>query len=307
MRKSYTILLLVFILTVMASTMLTAQGSREMNTQQQKPIVAVSILPQAYFVDTLAHDLVRTLTLVGEGQNPHAYEPSPSQMAQLSQARLWILSGTDFEFTLKDKIRSLYPALPIIDGTKGMTFRLLEEHDHHDDHDHHHDEHDMNIDRHTWLGWQQSTMLLANTRDALVALLGDHESLIRERAQTLQTQIDAVFTTLQADLVELEGTVVYVYHPSFGYFLDSFGIEQRAVETGGKEPTARDLASLIAEAKAAKARVIFVQKQFPVTSARTVAQAVGAKVVALDPLAYDFLENIKQMGQALLEVKNTYE
>ena len=299
MRKKACIIALIILVATMS---LGAQGSREAQTQQTKPIVAVSILPQAYFVDKLAHDLVRTLTLVGEGQNPHSYEPSPSQMAQLSQAELWILSGTEFELVLKDKISTLYPNLKVIDGTKNMVFRSLEEYD---EHDHHHDEHGMNIDRHTWLGWQQASALLATTTGALVSMLAEHEQVILERGHALQTQIDTLFISLQSELSELQGTTVYVYHPSFGYFLDTFGIKQRAVETGGKEPTARDLASLIAEAKEGGAKIIFVQKQFPVSSARTVAQAVGAEVVALDPLAYDFLESIKQMGQALLEIRKT--
>jgi zinc transport system substrate-binding protein len=94
-----------------------------------------------------------------------------------------------------------------------------------------------------------------------------------------------------------------VYHPAFGYFLDDFGIKQEAVETGGREPTPRQLGALIAKAKAEKVQVIFVQAQFPVESARTAARAAGAELVSLDPLSGDWLANIRVMGEALARSK----
>ncbi len=90
-----------------------------------------------------------------------------------------------------------------------------------------------------------------------------------------------------------------MYHPAFGYFLDTFGILQEAVETGGKEPSSRVLSELIKRAREERVRVIFVQAQFPPQAAKTVADAVGARVVPLDPLAEDWLENIRRMGEAL--------
>jgi zinc transport system substrate-binding protein len=90
-----------------------------------------------------------------------------------------------------------------------------------------------------------------------------------------------------------------VYHPSFGYFLDEFGIRQQAVETGGKSPGPRDLNRLIALAKQERPAAIFIQSQFPVSAAKTVADAAGAELVSLDPLAPDWLANIRLMGEAL--------
>jgi zinc transport system substrate-binding protein len=72
-----------------------------------------------------------------------------------------------------------------------------------------------------------------------------------------------------------------------------------SVETGGKEPTARAIAALVERAKADRAPAIFVQAQFPVAAANTIAAQAGASVVPLDPLAPDWLDNVKRMGEAL--------
>lgn len=274
-----------------------ATGKQEI--QDTRPTIALSILPQAYFVDRLAGEMVHTVVLVGEGQNPHSYEPSPSQMAALAKAKLWILSGSEFEIALKGKISSLYPQLDIADGTRGMQFRMLEQHGH--DGEEVHTAEGLNIDRHTWLGWNESKILVTNTKDALLDLLPDQRQAIEKNYQALIEEIDTTFKALEEQLSPLSGQTVFVYHPSFGYFLDSFSLVQEAVETGGKEPTAKDLSSLIEMAKADGALAIFVQKQFPVSAAQTIAKAVGAKVVSLDPLSYDWMANIKLMGTNLAE------
>jgi len=112
-------------------------------------------------------------------------------------------------------------------------------------------------------------------------------------------EIDEVFNQLQKDLAGLRGTKALVFHPSFGYFFDEFGIQQVAIETGGKEPNAQTLAKIIEEARKDQIKVIFVQAQFPTTAQRPLRTPWGAQVVPLDPLAPNWMENIKLMGEAL--------
>ena len=95
---------------------------------------------------------------------------------------------------------------------------------------------------------------------------------------------------------------MFVYHPAFGYFLDEFGIRQEAVEMGGKEPTPRELIGLVERVRREETAAIFVQAQFPVNTARTVAAAVGATVFPLDPLVPDWLANVRAIGDALKTV-----
>jgi zinc transport system substrate-binding protein len=227
-------------------------------------------------------------------------------MAALARARTWILSGAEFELALRPKIEALFPGLPLVDGTAGVQFRALEEHAdeaaaHEDglsDNDHGHDD---GIDRHTWLGREPAKIMAAHILTALIDLDPDAENqaLYRENYRALIQDIDREFDRLREELAPLRGTVVLVYHPAFGYFLDEFGIRQEAVETGGKEPTPRALARLITTARERRPRAIFVQAQFPTQPARAVADTLGADLLALDPLAPDWLLNIRRMGAAL--------
>jgi len=274
------------------------------SAQSDKLLIAVSIPPQAWFVSQIADDKADVLILVPPGQNPHNYEPTPKQIKSLSKASAWVLSGTEFEISLRPKIQKLFPDLFIIDGTEGVEFRYLTGHEDHecDDPSHAHDiNSSLEIDRHTWLGYDPAILMAMKIASSLAVLDNKNNDYYFERMDDLIKKIDNVYNRLRVTLAPLEGKSVFVYHPSFGYFLDDFGIIQEAVEIEGKEPTARQLNELMERIKEEKPAAIFVQKQFPANAAKTIADTVGAKVIELDPLAQNWLENIMHIGQ---EFKN---
>ncbi|HWR11266.1 MAG TPA: zinc ABC transporter substrate-binding protein [Rectinemataceae bacterium] len=292
---------------------------------QAVPTIAVSILPQSEFVARIGGDRVRILTLVGPGASPHSYEPTPRQMADLSGAAIWFSIGVEFENAILPKVKSLYPKLKIVNSARGVAYRTLETHvdaatgdgalvatgadlgastpnpgtpasgaaapDAHAG--------EGGIDPHVWLGLEAVRLQLATIRDALIEFKPADAAYFRANHDAYRREIDALFADLSKRLAPLRGATAYVYHPSFGYFLDNFGIKQEAVEVGGKEPTQKTLALLIKNAKADGAKVIFVQKQFSSAAARTVAAAIGGVVVQIDSLAGNWLENIGIMGEAL--------
>ncbi len=275
-----------------------AQSAPESASISEKPLIAVSILPHAWFVERIAagaegEPLVDTLVLAGPGQNPHSFELSPGQLEALSRSSVWVLSGTEFEISLRPKIENLFKTLVIRDGTKGVKFRHLEEA---------HSEHlsgEIGIDRHTWLGQEPAEILAAHIRDELSRMDADNAAQYQKNYENLVAEIKAEFAALREKLFPLSGKPVFVYHPAFGYFLDEFNIRQEAVETGGKEPGPRALNALIEQAQLEKPAAVFVQAQFPVSTVETIARAAGAEVIALDPLERDWLANIREMGAAL--------
>jgi len=286
------------------SFFLAATGT--LSAQSKKPAltVAVSIPPMQEWVNRLAGDRVAVTLILPPGSSPHAFEPSPRQLVELGKAQVWFSIGVDFEYSLKPKVRAMYPKLEVVDVTKNVQFRALGPQE--QEEGSHSDKENINPalsnrDLHTWLGYGQAKAEIAVIRDTLVAKDPEGAALYKANYEKYMKEIDAVFTSLKARLAPLSGSKVFVYHPAFGYFLDTFNIAQVAVELGGKEPTQKELVALVDLAKKEKAKVVFTQAQFSESAAKAVAGAIGAVVIPIDPLAADWLANLSRLGEAMLK------
>jgi len=92
-----------------------------------------------------------------------------------------------------------------------------------------------------------------------------------------------------------------VYHPAWGYFARDYGLEELSIEEYGKEPTPQQLERLIDKAKTENISVIFVSPQFNTRSAETIANEIHGRVIPVDPLAEDYLENMQKIADAFAE------
>jgi len=246
--------------------------------------VFVSVLPQAYFVERVGGEDVSVQTLVGPGQSPHTFEPTPRQVADLSDARLYFTIGMPFEKVLVEKIRAAFPNVEIVDMRAGVTLRENAE-----------DGDGREPDPHVWLSPLIAKMLAGNVAAALERVAPAERGRFEANLAAFDGDLDAVNAHIASALAPLRGRDFFVYHPAFGYFGDAYGLKQVAVEVEGKEPSAKQLADLIHRARAANVRVIFVQPQFSARNAEAVAEAIGGAVVPMDPLAGDYLANLEKM------------
>lgn len=277
--------------------------------QNGKIEVFVSLLPTGYFVDRIGGPYVTTNVLVGPGQDPHTFEPTPKLVAKLANAKVLFKMGFPFEESLIRKIGSLFKNLKVVDLQQGIELRTMteeEEHDHGDSHGHAHvgekhgHAHDVEEkDPHTWLDPRLAKIQAQTIADTLISLDPAHKAVYEKNLADLQKDLDAIHDQLTKALAPLKGRKFFVFHPAYGYFGDAYGLKQIAVQLGGKEPTGRQLARLIQLAKEDDVRVIFVQPQFSQKTAETLAKSIGGAVIPLDDLAPDYLKNLQEMASKL--------
>lgn len=252
--------------------------------------VFVSIAPQAYFVERVGGSHVEVNILLPSDQNPATYAPSPKQMARLSLAGLFFRAGMPFENVLLPKIENNMPNLRVVETGRAIR-RTRAEEDHHN--------HGNELDPHTWM----SPLLVIEHADVIRETLEqvdpDHRDEYKTNYENFVRDLNLLHDEIKIALQPLAGKTFFVFHPAYGYFAETYGLRQKAVETGGKEPTARHLAGLIRLAQEEKIRVIFVQPQFSTKSAESIARAINGTAVSLDPLAEDYINNMKQMALAV--------
>jgi zinc transport system substrate-binding protein len=271
-----------------------------------RPAVFACIAPHGYFARRIAGGLADVQVLVSAGANPHTYEPPAAQMVALSRAGLYFRAGMPFEPALCDKLAGMTGGPRIIDLLAGMDLRG--DTDEHAEHaqppaggsgagPHADGRHGLGKDPHVWLAPKLAARQATVIRDALCQAYPAHAEEFRRNAAALAAELEGLDARIAAALAPVKGRTFFVFHPAFGYFAEAYGLQQQAVETGGKSPSLKDIANLIARAKAEKVRVIFVQPQFSTQAARTIADEIGGVVVPIDDLAEDYMTNMQAMAE----------
>lgn len=283
--------------------------------------VFVTIAPQKYFVQQIGKELVDVQVMVHPGADPHTYEPKPQQMVAITKAKLYFAVGVGFEKANLSKITATNPDLKVIQTDKGVDKLTMEAHHHHDghkeeSHDHvkdehhgeseheHHEEAAQDKDHHEHAGldphiWLSPPMVKIQARNILAALQEadpQHRRVYKANFKAFTSQIDQLDAGLKKTFAGKTGLKFMVFHPSWGYFANAYGLKQVPIEIEGKNPKPAQLKELIQLAREKGIKVIFVQPQFSSQSAEVVAREIGGQVAYADPLAEDWMANLRKVA-----------
>lgn len=289
---------------IIASACLVSLGARA------EPLtVGVSLLPMQTFVERIGGADVRAVVLVPPGKNPATYEPTPRQMQALATAPLYFRIGVPFEKAWLPRLQQAMPGMRTVDLRDGLKLRPVDLPENDRNHDAHapvvHGDHAHAPDApdpHVWLSPPLVIRMAARIRDELIAARPAQRAEFEKNHDRFVGELQALDQELRSLLADKKQRYFMVFHPSWGYFADAYQLRQIPIEAGWKEPGPQTLAKLIEEAKHRQIRVIFVQKQFSQQQAETVAKAIGGEVLAVDPLAADYIENLRRVGQTFARV-----
>ena len=268
--------------------------------------IFVSVLPQAYFAHRLGGELVSVDVLVGPGQDPHLFAPTQRQMRSIEKAKIYFRIGMPFEETVCRKLASMYEDLRIVDMLEGIAVHDLDA-DHHEGAHHDNDEHHGQMDPHVWMSPKLAKVLAGTMCEALCNQDAEHADTYRKNFKELEADLTRLDEKIATALKPLKGRTFYVFHPAFSYFAESYGLQQKAVETGGKAPAAKQVQALVRQARAEGVKVIFVQPQYSQSAAKVIASEIGGAVVPIDPLAKDYVSNLAQVAQKVREALSAQE
>jgi zinc transport system substrate-binding protein len=271
--------------------------------------VAVTLLPQQYFVERVGGDRVEVTVIVPPGADAHTYEPKPRQMAALAKARAYFAVGDPFEDVWLAKLKGVNRDMTVVHTDAGIEKLPMEVHDEHAEahghapggaeEQHEGGRHEEGLhDPHIWLSPPLVKIQARHIRDGLIALDGANRAAYEEGFRRFSAELDALDAELRALFKDLgTGREFMIFHPAWGYFAQAYGLVQVPVEAQGKSPRPAQLAALIDHARRRGIKAIFVQPQRSTRAAETIAQAIGGAVVVADDLAPDWAENLRRVAR----------
>ena len=275
--------------------------------------VVVSIIPQKYFVNRLAGNLADVTVMVKPGASPATYEPKPSQMKKVAEADIYFAIGVPFEKAWLPRFASQNRGMMIVDTTKGVKKLPMQNHHHHTSQPPHPSTHiptptsqpphpnPHTPDPHVWLSPKLVKVLAENMAKALMERDPANKEVYKSNLAAFKKEIESLDERLKKILRPCRGEAMMVFHPSWGYFAKDYGLKQIPIEIEGKEPKSRRLLHLMKEAKEEGVETLFVQPQFSKRTAEVIADAIGAKIVDADPLAYEWSDNLLKIAKKICE------
>jgi zinc transport system substrate-binding protein len=263
----------------------------------------VTVAPLAMIVSEIAGDRAAVHILLQPGVSPHTYEPRPSDIrtAERALALFYVdetLDGWAVRLPGANKV-AVFPLVP-----ETMRLRWVSEHDESDEHEHGAD------DPHFWGDPQTVKAVLPGLVEKLSALDPDGAAGYSERAKRFGASLDELDAEMRELMAPVKGEPVVLFHSSWNYFLQRYGLVQAAVveASPGKEATAQHIAGLADMIKREGIKAVFTEPQLARRPAEVVGEAGGVPVFEIDPLggvpgkmSYEELirSNAKGLNEAL--------
>ena len=261
--------------------------------KNDKIVVYATILSQKEMIEAVGGDKVNVNIIVPPGDSPHTRDLTPSQLTDLSKARMYVMVGSGIEFEVKsmDKIRDLNKNMIVVDSSKGIELIEIGAHGHEVE-EVNKEEHGAK-DPHIWNSLRNAKTMVQNIYEGLIAVDPNNKDYyLRNRDDYIQ-KIDEADQYITKELNDISNRSFMIFHPSWGYFAKDYNLIQIAIEVDGKEPTLQSLAHTIEDANQENIKTVFVSPGFSSKAAEIITKEIGGKTEVLDPLAVNYIENLK--------------
>lgn len=218
------------------------------------------------FVRNVGGDRIDLTTLVGADGDVHVYTPAPGDAKRIAAAKLVIVNGLGLEGWLPRLVQSAGSKAKVVTASAGITPLKL----------------GAAADPHAWQSVPNARIYVTDIANALAAAAPDEAEFFRAQARAYLEKLETLDREVREAVAKIpaERRKVISTHDAFGYFSAEYGIRFIAplgvsTET---EPSARDIAAIIGQIKAARIPAVFLENISDDRLIRRIAAETGAKV-----------------------------
>jgi len=277
-KFKFTVLFLAMVLT--ACQPVSTDPTQEKDNLQ---VIAVESF-LADIVQNVAGDRFVVQTLMPKGLDPHSFEPTPRDVAKITDSDILFVNGAGFEEWLDDVMENLPKDQLIIEASAGLEGRDNHLEDEHGE-EGEEDNHDHEIDPHFWLDPILVITYVENIRDGLIIIDPDGKEIYTSNAENYIEQLRQLDTYIQEKIeqIPVDRRLIVTNHESFGYFADRYGFEVVGTilhsVSSGASPSAQQLAQLVDQMRSTGATAIFMETGSNPQLAEQLSRETGIKVV----------------------------
>jgi zinc transport system substrate-binding protein len=268
--------------------------------KDSKKEVIATLFPQYDFIREIAKDKVNITLLLPPGVEAHSFEPTPQDIAKISNSELFVYTGKYMEPWAQKIIDSLSgKKTQFVDASKGID--LVDEESHHEEHedadhkdaDHEDADHEKEEnghshggkDPHIWLDPVNAQKMVDNILEYLVKVDSSNEGFYRENANNYKNKLAQMDRNFSEDLKKVKSNkIIYGGHFAFGYFAKRYNLTHISPYEGfapNAEPTPKKIADLIKNLKESGSTAIYYEENIEPKVAKVISEQTGAKMLLL--------------------------
>ena len=248
-----------------------------------KPLVVASFYPLYEFSRQIAGGRAEVVSLVPPGVEPHDWEPSPQDVAQVQKARVFVYNGGGFEQSA-DRILAQVQGKDtlVVNSTAGI--ELLRAESAGQGHDH--GKAAVGPDPHVWLDPVLAQAQVEAIRAGLVRADPTGKGEYDSQARRFTGELASLHDAFEAGLRDCARRSVVVSHAAFTYLTRRYRLTQIPVMgmAPESEPSPADLAAVVRIARREKVQYVFFETLVSPRLADTLAREIGAKTLVLNPI-----------------------
>ncbi len=250
--------------------------SQTSQVDTDKPQVSTSFYPLYYFASEIAKDRANITNIIPAGSEPHNYEPTARQIAQVEESDLFIYNGASFDpwgDKQKDNLKNKQTL--ILEMTKDLATL-----------DYQDDEGEKVRDPHIWLSPILARKEAEIIKDALIAIDPQNSTIYEANMSILGKRFEELDQKFRDGLTNCSSKTFITSHAAFGYLAQEYGLTQVAISglSPDQEPSSQQLAQVSQFAKENNVKYIFFETLVSPKLSETIAQEIGAQTLVLDPI-----------------------
>ncbi len=270
------------------------------SAKEEGRMITVSIPPFAYFVEAVAGDDFKVSIMLPPGADHHIWEPLPAQINALAGSEAFIINGQlGFEQAWMGRFREINPDMKILDLSQNIDLIELNGTEEEEDHNGHESHLHGGPDPHYWMSPVSAYVIAEDVKNYLTQLNPASAQKYAAGLKALQNNIAQVDSILREELAGAPSTTFMIYHPALGYMARDYGLEQISFEDEGKSPSPARMKALIDIARDKGINIIFIQAEYELRNAESLAGETGAGLVVINPMNKDWPAAVLEVGKAI--------
>lgn len=236
MKKILSIIIVIALLCVTLTLSSCNSFKENTNVDSGKIKIVTSIFPYYEFARNVAGDKADVKLLLSPGNEPHSYEPSPSDIVAIENCDIFIYNGGESDKWVSGMLTSIKNTdMTILKMTDYVDLLLEQSGDHthhdHDEHEHSEDNHTKGekYDEHIWTSVRNAKVLSSKISETLSKIDSDNSNYYSDNEKYYSSQLDKLDEEFKNIVKNSKRhTVVFADRFPFLYFSTDYNLEYEA-------------------------------------------------------------------------------